>query len=173
MIRWASVADAGGMALVHAGSWEAAYRGLMPDEVIDRLTVDVRTAGWSRALTDPEPRTAAFVAEHGGQLVGLSWVGPTRDDDLDNEKVGEVLAIYVLPDHWGHGHGKDLMARSLDWLRSAGFSAAMLWVLDTNTIGRAFCERGRWRLDTATKIDESLGSPLNEVRYRIGLPRKS
>lgn len=160
------------MARVHVDSWEAAYRGLISDEVIDGLTVEARTAAWSRALSEPEPRTAAFVAEHGGEVVGLSWVGPTRDDDLDPEKVGDVLAIYVVPDHWGHGHGRDLMVRSLDWLRSDGFSAAMLWVLDTNTVGREFYERGGWRLDTATKLDDSFGGdPLSEVRYRIGLPK--
>jgi GNAT superfamily N-acetyltransferase len=146
MIRWASVADAEGMARVHVESWEAAYRGLMPDEVIDRLTVERRTAGWNQMLRDPEPRTAVFVAEHGGELVGLCGVGPTRDDDLDAERVGEVRAVYVLPQHWGHGHGKNLMMESLDWLRSGGFAAAMLWVLDTNTIGREFYKRaaGGW-----------------------------
>jgi GNAT superfamily N-acetyltransferase len=173
MIRWASVADAEGMARVHVESWEAAYRGLIPDEVIDRLSVERRTAGWNQMLRDPERRTAVFVAEHSGELVGLCAVGPTRDDDLDAERVGEVRAIYVLPDYWGHGHGKDLMMESLDWLRSGGFAAAMLWVLDTNTIGREFYEQGGWRLDDAVKVDESFGAPLNEVRYRIGVLRKS
>lgn len=173
MIRWASAADAEGMARVHVASWEGAYRGLMPDQVIDRLGVDARTAVWGRILADPDARTAAFVAEHDGQLVGLSHVGPTRDDDLDADRIGEVFAIYVAPDHWGHGHGKGLMVRSLKWLRDAGFSASMLWVLDTNEIGRGFCERGGWRLDEAVKIDESFGSPLREIRYRIGLPKKS
>lgn len=173
MIRWASVADAEGMARVHVESWDAAYRGLIPDEVIDRLTLERRTAAWIQMLRDPEPSTAAFVAEHGGELVGLCKVGPSRDDDLDAERVGEVQAIYVLPHHWGHGHGRNLMMESLDWLRSGGFAAAMLWVLDTNTIGREFYERGGWRLDHAIKVDESFGAPLSEVRYRIGLPRKS
>ena len=171
MIRWASAADAEGMARVQVASWDGTYRGLMPDEVIDRLTVDVRTAAWNRMLTNPDPLTAAFVAEHGGELVGLCYVGPTRDEDLDPQRIGEVFAIYVDPSHWGHGHGRDLIVRSLEWLRDAGFAAAMLWVLDTNSIGRQFYERGGWRLDEAVKIDESFGAPLREVRYRIGLPQ--
>ena len=173
MIRWASAADAEGMARAQVASWEGAYRGLMPNEVIDRLTVDVRTTGWNRILADPDPQTAAFVAEHTGELVGLSFIGPTRDDDLDPHRFGEVFAIYVAPEHWGHGHGKGLMVRSLDWLREAGFSAAMLWVFDTNEIGRGFYERGGWRLDEAIKIDDSFGAPMRELRYRIGLPKKS
>jgi len=38
----------------------------MPDEVIDRLTVEFRTAAWTRSLSYPNPQTAAFVAEHTG-----------------------------------------------------------------------------------------------------------
>jgi hypothetical protein len=49
----------------------------------------------------------------------------------------------------------------------------MVWVLDTNTVGREFYEEGGWRLDDAVKVDESFGAPLNEVRYRIGLPKRS
>lgn len=173
MIRWASPADAEGMARTQTASWDKAYRGLMPDEVIDRQTVELRTAKWQRQLDDPVPKTAAFVAEHAGELVGLSSIGPTGDEDLDEAHVGEVFAIYVHPDHWGHGHGGALMGRSLDWLRDAGFSAAMLWVLDTNEIGRSFYERGGWRHDDTIKIDESFGAPLRELRYRIGLPKRT
>lgn len=155
-------------------SWEGVYRGLMPDSVVDGMTIERRESQWNQMFADPYPRTAAFVAEHDGEAVGMAHVGPTRDDDLDVERIGEVYAIYVLPDHAGHGHGKDLMVKSLDWMRSDGFTAAMLWVLDTNTVGRDFYERGGWRLDTATKMDDSFGGePLHEVRYRIGLPKKS
>ena len=171
MIRWASAADAEAIARVMVASWESAYRGLMPDAVIEGVTVELRTAQWSQIFADPFPRTAAFAAEHRGELVGMVHVGPTRDDDLEADRIGEVYAIYVLPEHWGHGHGRDLMVKSLDWMRGDGFSAAMLWVLDTNTIGRNFYEGGGWRLDTATKMDEQFGEVLHEVRYRIGLPK--
>ncbi len=171
MIRWASTADAEAIARVHVASWEGTYRGLVPDEVLDRMSVEKRTARWYRIFADPQPLTATFVAEHSGQVVGLASVGPTRDDDLDPARVGEVFAIYVLPDHWGHGHGKGLIVKSLGWLRDAGFSAAMLWVLDTNITGREFYDGGGWRLDETTKVDDSWGAPLHEVRYRIGLPK--
>lgn len=173
MIRWGSAADAEAIAEVMVESWSSVYRGLMPDSVVDGVTIELRTAQWHQIFADPYPRTAVFVAEHDGAVVGMSHVGATRDGDLDVERIGEVFAIYVVPEHAGHGHGKGLMMKSLDWMRSDGFSAAMLWVLDTNTVGRGFYERGGWRLDTATKMDESFGEPLNEVRYRIGLPAQA
>ncbi len=173
MIRWASSADTETIARVQVASWIGVYRGLLPDSVIDQPTVEGRTAQWNRFFAEPPPRSAMFVAEHLGEVVGLAQVGPTRDEDLDSDRIGEVLAIYVTPDHWDHGHGRDLMARSLAWLRDSGFFAATLWVLDANTRGRAFYEAGGWRLDQATKIDETFGGSFSEVRYRIGLPKKS
>lgn len=170
MIRSATLDDAGDIARVMAASWEGAYRGLMPDAVIDRLTVEVRTRSWIRSLTDPEPGTACFVARHGDELVGVAEVGRTRDDDLEPGRSGEIRLIYVLPEHWGHKHGRELMAGSLSWLTDAGYSEAMLWVLDSNQIGRRFYEGGGWRHDEAVKVDESFGAPLRELRYRIDLP---
>jgi hypothetical protein len=61
------------------------------------------------------------------------------------------------------------MARSLAWLREAGFSAATLWVLDTNRIGIGFYEVGGWEPDGTVRIDESFGAPLREIRHRIEL----
>ncbi|GMQ86470.1 MAG: GNAT family N-acetyltransferase [Acidimicrobiia bacterium] len=173
MIRWASAADSESIARVQVASWVGAYRGLIPDSVIDRHTVESRTATWNRFFAEPPPRSAMFVAEHIGEIVGMAQVGPTRDEDLNSDRIGEVLAIYVTPEHWGHGHGRDIMSESLAWLRDSGFFAATLWVLDTNTRSRAFYEAGRWRLDEKTKIDETSGGSLSEVRYRIGLPQKS
>jgi len=173
MIRWASAADTESIARVQVASWIGVYRGLLPDSVIDRLTVETRTAQWNRFFADPPPRSAMFVAEHRGEVVGMAQVGPTRDEDLDGDRIGEVLAIYVTPDHWDHGHGRELMEQSLAWLRDSGFFGATLWVLDTNARGRAFYEAGGWRLDDAAKVGETFGESLSEVRYRIGLPKRS
>jgi GNAT superfamily N-acetyltransferase len=172
MIRVATIDDAKDIARVQVESWHETYRGLMPDEVIDGLTVEVREREWNRALTDPEPQRAAFVALHDTEVVGMAGTGPTRDDDLDAARVGEVRAIYVTPDHWGHGHGRRLIIESLAWLADAGFTEAMLWVLDANRSGRSFYERGGWEHDGVVRIDEGFGAPLRELRYRIALANR-
>ncbi len=59
MIRWASAADATGVARVHVDTWEGTYRGLMPDEVLHRRTLDRAVAGWAvgGSTTPPGPMT--------------------------------------------------------------------------------------------------------------------
>jgi GNAT superfamily N-acetyltransferase len=106
----------------------------------------------------------------GDRLDGFAAVGPTRDEDQNPERVGEVRAIYVLPDAWGTGLGRQLMAAALERLAAEGFAQATLWVLDSNARARRFYEAGGWAAEGAVKHDDSRGFPMTEVRYRRPLP---
>jgi GNAT superfamily N-acetyltransferase len=97
--------------------------------------------------------------------VGFAHVAPSRDDDAE-EDVGELTAIYVLPDVWGHGGGRLLIERALESLGSAGFAEATLWVLDTNGRARRFYEAAEWHPDGASKVDDRQSFRMTDVRYR-------
>lgn len=165
MIRQATTADVAAVARVHVESWEAAYRGLMPDAVIDSFTLDGRIEQWGRFLASPGAR-AALVAEHDG-VIGMASFGPAGGDDVDPAVVGEVYAIYVLPDHWGHGHGRTLMDGAVTWLGDHGFADAVLWVLEANARAHAFYQAGGWRPDGATHLQVLPAGVLAELRYRL------
>jgi len=53
-VRQATIDDAGDIAVVHVATWRAAYRGLMPQSLLDGLSVEARTAVWRRILRDDE-----------------------------------------------------------------------------------------------------------------------
>ena len=82
-------------------SWHAAYRGLMPQDVIESRTVEVREGQVRTWLADERPRLRVLVAEEEGHVCGFASIGPSRDPDLDHERVGELYAIYLHPDAWG------------------------------------------------------------------------
>ena len=84
-IRPAQAADALGVATVHVRSWQAAYKGLLPDLYLDQLDVERRRAGWARNIDEAHwPRTGTLVAtEASGNVIGFAHVGPARDDDVD------------------------------------------------------------------------------------------
>ena len=169
-IRPAEASDLEGIARVLVASWHGTYRGLVPDALLERMTVETRMRQWADVFDRPPARSAVLVAESdAGRIVGMAAVGPVCTDDLDPMTVGEVTAIYVEPAAWGRGHGRELMIAGLDFLRSREFTEAALWVLDANERGRSFYERGGWRLDGATQVDTSFGEPLKEVRYRIDI----
>jgi GNAT superfamily N-acetyltransferase len=166
-IRRGEMADARGIAVVHVRSWQAAYRGLVPQAYLDGMSVDQRQAVWEELLTAAAwPRRGVVVADEDGPITGFASFCPTRDGEAD---VGEIAAIYLVPEVWGTGTGRRLMAAALDVLGQAGYSQATLWVLESNARARRFYEAAGWRPDGATKRDVREGFTLDEVRYRRAL----
>jgi GNAT superfamily N-acetyltransferase len=175
VIRTARATDAAQIALVHVRSWQGAYRGLLPQSYLDGLDPAQRVGLWERVLAGAGAgpggrRAGVMVADADGALLGFAGFSPSRDDDADRDRVGEITAIYLLPDAWGKGTGGRLMGAALRCLVQAGFSEATLWVLDTNARARRFYEAGGWLADGAEMLDESRGFPITEVRYRRSLP---
>jgi GNAT superfamily N-acetyltransferase len=165
-IRIATAADAAAIAAVHVDSWRGAYRGLLPDAVLDGLDVQRRTVGWARLLGDPAPRSVVLVAENSaGRVTGFVHLVPTRDDD-GGDSTGEITSIYARPSGWGTGTGQALMAAAVDAARAAGFTALTLWVLRDNDRARRFYEMAGWHPDGGTKDDVMAGALVTEVRYR-------
>jgi len=108
-----------------------------------------------------------LIAQREGRVIGFAALGRARDPDGGG--AGEVYAIYAHPAAWDTGAGRALMRTALEQLRELGYQEATLWVLDSNERARRFYEKGGWRADGATKLDQRFDPPLHEVRYRIVL----
>ena len=94
--------DIESLAIVHAAAWEAAYRGLFPDRVIDEITIEKRSRNWERSIADPDRENLLY--EENGEVLGFLSYGPSREEKLG--VVGEVIACYVLPNAWRRGVGR-------------------------------------------------------------------
>ena len=164
-VRLARAGDEHAIAEVHVRTWQAAYRGDVPDPVLDNLSIERRAQAWSQIIAKSALPTGAFVVEDAGEVVGFAHIAHSRDGDA-GEYVGELTAIYVSRPHWGSGAGTLLLETAVAGLRERGFSEATLWVLETNERARRFYESAGWELDGAVKIDERDGFQLHEVRYR-------
>lgn len=163
MIRLATTRDVGDLATLHVKTWQAAYRGHMPDAYLDGLDPANRVAMWSRIIEQSE--TLVLVATADETLVGFCTLLPSRDDDA-SAAVAEIGAIYVDPNVWRSGIGSSLMSAAIDAARERGFAEVTLWVLASNTAAHAFYEARGFRADGHTKIEERQGFSLREVRYR-------
>lgn len=166
LIRLAVPSDAARLGEVHVAAWQWAYRGLMPDDLLDNLRPRSRARLWSMWLEDPDNGFQAVVAEVDGEIVGFASCGASTDDDVPDDAV-ELLAIYLLRPHVGSGIGSQLLEAIEEMWRGAGSKFATLWVLGTNTRTREFYERHGWEPDGANKTsDPSLGSVSGaQVRY--------
>ena len=163
-IRLAAPADASAIARIHVETWQAAYRGLVPQALLDGLNVAHRRERWHGILTKKESTT--FVASLPSGIIGFGSLMPSRDQDAARQSVAEIAALYVSPAHWRQGAGQALCAALLTLARRDGFAAVTLWVLKANTPARDFYVRVGFTLEGAEKIQNFDGHDLIEVRYR-------
>jgi GNAT superfamily N-acetyltransferase len=162
VVRPAQPEDARQIAVAHTLSWQAAYRGLVPDEALDSLDVDDREARWMRILDDAAAKDQnVLVAQIHDHVVGFATGGPCRDSDSPAPE--EVYAIYVLPSHWREGAGAALMSELLQAVH-ADRNDVSLWVLGDNERARSFYARFGFVDDGGEQTLEIGGADLLERR---------
>ena len=87
-IRYMRAGDAAEVGGVYAESWRYAYRGIVPQAYLDRLSGD----WWAKALK--EERENLVMAED-GRIIGTVGFGKSRWDF--HRDYGEIVSLYLLP----------------------------------------------------------------------------
>jgi len=165
-VRRAIFDDAAAIAGVHVRSWEAAYRGLVPDAWFAERSLQRRITTWRALLRDGE-HTRVFVACLNGTITGFCGaVTPSRDQDA-GVGTAEIAALYVDRDHWRSGAGRALISATLHDLAGGPWRDVTLWVFEANDRARSFYERMGFAPDGA-RVARSDEPP--EVRLRRQLP---
>jgi GNAT superfamily N-acetyltransferase len=160
-LRPATPADADLIASIHSASWQATYRGLLPDAFLDGEVTRERAAYWQARLNAPgAERRNVVIAEIAGESIGFACVERQPDSAwgvlLDN--------LHALPGHQGIGVGKLLMRAAVDWARAQGESQLYLYVLEGNAPAIGFYERQGWQFAGA-EPDHMGGVDITALRY--------
>jgi GNAT superfamily N-acetyltransferase len=155
-VRRADPGDAAAIAEVHVDAWRAGYRGLLPDHVLDGLSVAVRRRAWEEALAGGE--VAVLVAEDGGGVAGFCALAPDR---------GEVAALYVDPARWGRGAGAALLRSGLELLREGGVGEAVVWLLAGNARAAALYGRLGFSADGTERRERIASLAAEEAPAQI------
>ena len=167
-VKPATPNHAPGIARVHVASWQAGYRGILADDVLDALDKEERTLTWIRYLTDPDNEINTLVAEDDGGVAGfVSLIGVSRDEDAP-PGVAEIPALYVDPPRWRTGVGRALMEVALAALVAAGANEVTVWVLEANERGRAFYAAAGFKPDGARDEVGESGAPEIRLARTLG-----
>lgn len=162
LIRKARMSDIRGLARVHVDSWETTYRGIIPDEVLDKRTYESSEAKWLSRLADVSQTRFTLVAEtDAGKIVGFASGGEAQDEHPVYK--GEVYALYILKEYQRAGIGRLLVKGSAERLRELGFEPMLIWVLEANP-ACGFYERIGGRF-VETKTMDFAGKELTEIGY--------
>jgi GrpB-like predicted nucleotidyltransferase (UPF0157 family)/ribosomal protein S18 acetylase RimI-like enzyme len=164
--------DAPAIADIHVRSWQAAYRGILPDSLLDGLSVSEREQSWSELLANGDDRWLTLVAEDsGGGLMGFCSVATPSRDEGAGEKTAEIGAIYVDPDRWRGGAGSAMLTAALKELGENGWCDVILWVLPENQAALAFYDRFGFVVEHGVqKREERSGWPVIRLRAELDEP---
>ena len=150
---------------MHLASWRWAYRGLLPEAYLGRLSEDELAARWWRRLAAGELDESIRVLESDGDVAGFVSFGPLRDDPSWLGYAGEVSMLYLEPELVGRGHGAALLSAALEELGRLRCYWVVVWVLARNERARQFYEREGFSLDGARRWDPFGERSVPVVRY--------
>lgn len=155
--------DAEQIAAVHAASWRATYRGLLPDTFLDRDVDRNRLELWQARFAEAEAtRPLVLKAVQGGAIVGFACAFLDEDPEwgtlLDN--------LHVRPDTTGHGIGRLLLHAVIAAVgESTTRKRVHLWVFERNHRARRFYEREGGKPGAEAEVEVISGVCVHEVRY--------
>ena len=161
-IRFANLEDVNAIATIHVTSWQETYRGMMPDSVLDTLSVERRANLWKHVIEEStRAHPVIAVAEHSNRIIGFANYGKEREGDPDYE--GELVALYMLKQFHGQGIGRILIQKSAEGLLNLGMSSMLVWVLKENPAQRFYEHMGGVYLKEKSFAME--GNTLMEIAY--------
>ena len=143
-LRSATVADAAEVARVQTASWQSSYRGILPDAILDTMSVARRSSMRREILADPEALNLVVYDTTFGELVGFCNAGPARRhgrrEAPGRAQVGELYELYLVDRAKRYGLGRELFESTTAWCRARQLTQLILWVLEGNLAARRFYE---------------------------------
>ena len=140
-------AEVRGKAFVHWKCWQVTYPGLVSQEYLDKLTpakCEEMAFRW---------RDNILVAKDQDRVVGFVGYGHHGPEDPE---IGEVFALYVLPEYQGRGVGRQLMDAAMAAL--SAYPRIVLWAVKGNGRAIRFYEKNGFCLSGVEKYTASVSA---------------
>ncbi len=170
-VRLAEPADADVLGAVSARAFEATYRGIVPDAVLDEW-IETGAESWRAAFAEraPDSPSRAWVAERDGSVIGYATTSPARSNWLPPpDGAGELTNLYLDPEVIGLGVGRLLYEHAVADLRARGFDPLVVWAFRDNPRARRFYEGRGLTIDVLDHAWVLADVPCPIVRFRGSL----
>jgi ribosomal protein S18 acetylase RimI-like enzyme len=175
-IRLALPDDAVALGTIQAASHLTAYKGIIPDSILGKLTAN-HLADRFRSRLAPTAVEAPsqhrlWVIEADGVVAGYAATQPGASTFLPPpDGAGEMESLYLRPGAQGRGLGVALHCHAIGDLVARGFDPLVLWAFAANGPARRFYERAGWTVDVTGENWLLGGVACPIVRYRLGQPQ--
>jgi GNAT superfamily N-acetyltransferase len=154
--------------------WQVGYESLLPAELratLAALSTDDTERAWDETRLHGPAKL--FVATEGEWTVGFCSAGFTPADELagpngdlpDDAATVALIGSLLVEPRWGRrGHAGRLLATAMRELTNEGATRGIAWILDGDTVSRAFYARIGWQPDGIARTLDAGGHPLREIR---------
>lgn len=165
IIKAATINDVKIISEIYALSWKCAYKGIVPQKYLDELGLDFWVPRFQTWMS--LKRLKAGILYIDNIPAGCVTYRSSRDEKLSNW--GEIPSIYLHPNYYHKGYGKNLLNYALDKLKNYGYSNCYLWVLSGNNNAKKFYEKNGFKFNGDTCISIIMSKNLTELRYVCSL----
>lgn len=142
ILRHPTPDDIPDLARIHVAGWQAAYGGLVDQAYLDAQNTADYAQNWARWLASPD-FSALIAHDDDGKAAGFISFGRLRTPPPGMSPIrplyaAEIYAIYILPEYWRAGLGRQLIDAAVTNLGERKLRSLCLWVLEGNTRAVAF-----------------------------------
>lgn len=172
-VRPARPEDVAEIARIQVDTWRYAYRNLLPEPVLESLSVAAAQPAWAAAVEyPPSPRHHVLVALEQQWLVGFVALAPADDlepGDPEPETTAAFGPLLVEP-RWGRrGHGSRLLAAAVDHARADGMTRAIAWVPSGDGATLGLYREAGWATDGYARTLDTGAGEVREIRVHVSL----
>ena len=127
--------DEKNLAYIQTESWKAAFRSILPPEMLDRCTNFSKAEAMYRKLLE-EKKGNGYILEIDHRPHCIAWWDAAREEAMAG--YAELICIHSLPENWHCGYGSKMMDAVLADVAKAGYTKILLWVFEQNAPAIAF-----------------------------------
>ena len=150
MIRKAVVSDSYDIAKLQVAGWQNAYKGLINDDFLDNMSVDIACDNWRKHILSQNDTNYIYVYEKENKILGLIRFGKP-DDALSNYNA-EIHVLYVEPSLKRNGIGTKLFNFAKEYFVSKNTTKMIIWCLKGNTPSIKFYQKMGGNITSTRKI---------------------
>ena len=157
IIRNALSEDACSLADCHISCWQSAYKGIVPDDFLEKMLIekDQRVERYRKVLSAPGD-CEYYCVMYAETMIGFLII---------HKNDGDIWAIYLIEEFWGKGYGKEMMDFAVNELKRIGHKEILIWVFEDNHRARGFYEKYGFGFEGTKKESDCWGKPLVELKY--------
>jgi len=156
--------DAQNYADCHISCWQTAYKGIVPDEYLEKMLVDRQKMvdRYKERLTNPGT-CEHYCVLYEEKMIGFITIDKSiKNDDLNNTG---IWAVYLIEEFRNRGFGKKMLDFSIKELKSVAPKEISLWVFEENVKARRFYEKNNFIYSNIKREVDWYGKPLSQLKY--------